>query len=297
MNPASSWAPVSTGTGACNEGKQEGNEGNGGLAPHLGEAVTGGGVVVRLPCPGGGLEPPDLEVQMQDLVAMSPRKVAEVAPDKKFRFREAFPSPGVIVVMGERGSGKTSLGMWVMEELHRTKEMGGAVFKAPNAMRKLLPDWVETPTKLSRLPRDSVVVIDEAQGVANARRSSTNENLDLAQCVALSRQRNQLIILISHHSKKLDMLDVMDANRIIWRQPTAGQVMFERKEIQPFSQRALRKFSERKGSARRVAYVMDFQSLTFGFTEAKMPSFWSDGLSIGMAGLGQGFGSGGTLLG
>jgi len=235
---------------------------------------------------------------MLDLVTMSPKKVAEVAPDTKFRFRDAFPSPGVDVIMGARGSGKTSMAMWVMEELHRTRGLGGAVFKAPNAMRKLLPDWVETPTKLSRLPHDSVIIIDEAQGVANARRSSSNENLDLAQCVALSRQRNQLILLISHHSKKLDMLDVMDANRIIWRQPTAGQVMFERKEIQPFSQRALKKFSERKGNAHKVAYVMDFQSLTFGFTEAKLPSFWTDGLSVGMAGLGQGFGGGGgTLLG
>jgi hypothetical protein len=232
---------------------------------------------------------------MLDMASMAPKKVAEVAPDIKFRFRDTFPFPGVVVIMGGRGGGKTAFGMWAMEELHR-KGYGGAVFKAPNAMKKLLPDWVETPTKLTRLPYDSVILIDEAQGVANARRSSSNDNLDLAQCVALSRQRNQLIILISHHSKKLDMLDVMEANRIIWKQPTAGQVMFERKEIQPFSQRALKKFAERKGNPKKAAYVMDFQTLAFGFTDAKMPSFWSDEMSVAMAGLGQGFGGGGPLL-
>jgi hypothetical protein len=227
---------------------------------------------------------------MPDTGTMTAKKVAELTPDTKFRFRDAFPFPGVIVVMGRRGSGKTALAMWVMEEYHRSRGVGGAVFKAPKAMKSLLPDWVETPTQLSRLPTDSVIVIDEAQQVANARRSSSTENLDLAQCVALSRQRNQLIFLISHHSRKLDMLDLMDASRVIWKQPTAGQVMFERPELKPFCQRAVKKFSEKKGNPQKLAYVMDFESLTFGFVNAKMPSFWSDGLSTGMAGLGQQFG-------
>ena len=233
---------------------------------------------------------------MLDLGAMTPKKVAEQAPDVKFRFRNAFPFPGVIVVMGKRGSGKTALAMWVMEEYHRTKGLGGAVFRAPSAMKKLLPNWVETPSQLSRLPNDSVVIIDEAQQVANARRSSSTENLDLAQCVALSRQRNQLIFLISHHSRKLDMLDVMEASRVIWKQPTAGQVMFERPELKPFSERAVKKFAASKGNPQKLAYVMDFESLTFGFTSAKMPSFWNNNLSTGMAGLGRGFSSGGALL-
>ena len=227
---------------------------------------------------------------------MTAKSVAEQAPDTKFKFRDAFPFPGVAVVMGRRGSGKTGLAFWVMEEYHRSKNIGGAVFKAPSAMRKLLPDWVETPQRIRGIPEDSVVIIDEAQQVANARRSSSNDNLDLANLVALSRQRNQLIILISHHSRKLDMVDVMDASRIIWKQPTAGQVMFERPELKPFCQRAINKFSEQKGNLKRMAYVMDFESLTFGFTPAKLPTFWNDGLSTGMAGLDRGIG-GGTLLG
>ena len=226
---------------------------------------------------------------------MTAKSVAEQAPDTKFKFRDAFPSPGVVVVMGKRGSGKTGLAMWVMEEYHKSKGLGGAVFKAPAAMRKLLPEWVETPNRIRGIPEDSVVIIDEAQQVANARRSSSNDNLDLAQLVALSRQRNQLIILISHHSRKLDMVDVMDASRIIWKQPSAGQVMFERSELKPFCQRAITKFEEQKGNLRRMAYVMDFETLKFGFTPAKLPTFWNDGLSTGMAGLDRV--GGGTLLG
>ena len=91
------------------------------------------------------------------------------------------------------------------------------------------------------------------------------------------------------------MVDVMDASRIIWKQPTAGQVMFERSELKPFCKRAIDKFSEQKGNLRRMAYVMDFESLKFGFTPAKLPTFWNDGLSTGMAGLDRA--GGGTLLG
>ena len=234
---------------------------------------------------------------MLDVGNMNPKKVAATAPDvKNVRFRDAFPHPGVIVVMGKRGSGKTALAMWVMEEYHKQRGFVGAVYKAPKAMKELLPDWVETPSQLTRLPKNSVVVIDEAQQVANARRSSSTENLDLAQCVALSRQRNQLIFLISHHSRKLDMLDLMDASRIIFKQPTAGQVLFERPELKPFSQRAVNKFAERKGNLQKLAYVMNFETLTFGFTAAKMPTFWTNSLSTAMAGLGKGFGTGGPLL-
>ena len=38
---------------------------------------------------------------------MTAKSVAEQAPDTKFKFRDAFPSPGVVVDMGKRGSGKT----------------------------------------------------------------------------------------------------------------------------------------------------------------------------------------------
>jgi hypothetical protein len=216
----------------------------------------------------------------------NPKLVASTALDKKFRFKDAFPFPGVALMMGKRGSGKSSTAMWAMEEWHNLSggEIGGAVLKAPSAVKKLLPAWVATPNRIKGVPTDSVVIIDEAQQVANARRSASNDNLDLAQLVALSRQRNQLIILISHHSRKLDMNDVMDASRIIWKLPAAGQVMFERKEIKPFSQRAVDRFAQRKGNPQKVAYVMDFEDLAFGFTPTKLASFWSETLSTGYSG-------------
>lgn len=229
-------------------------------------------------------------------VSMSPKQVAETLPDVKMRFKDAFPYPGVVVMMGQRGSGKTATAMWVMEELHKTLGIGGVIYKAPNALKKMMPDWVEFSSNIKRLPHECVVIIDEAQQEANSRRSGSDANLDLANAVALSRQRKQLIFLISHHSRKLDMVDVMDASRIVWKQPSAGQVMFERKEIKPFSERAIAKYEALRGNKQRHAYCMDFSTLKFGFTKTNLPSFWSEDISTGMADLGTTTMPGGTLL-
>jgi len=233
------------------------------------------------------------------MALMTPQSVASTAPDTlKFKMKDAIPDNGVCVVLGAQGEGKTAFAMWMMEHAHKQSggERIGAVYMAPPAMRRLLPDWVEAPRQLRAIPRDSIVVIDEAQQVAHSRRSSSKDNLDLANLVALSRQRNQLIFLVTHHTRKLDVLTVTDAKRIIYKKPAAGHVMLERKEFKPFAGRAYEKFQQQKGKSQKWAYVMDFNNLNFGFIPSKMPSFWSEALSCGMADLGTA-GNGATLLG
>ena len=229
---------------------------------------------------------------------MTPQSVALTVPDTpKYKLWDAIPEDGVIAIFGAQGTGKTAFAMSIMEQVHeRSKgERGGAVYMAPPAMRKLLPGWVEAPRQLRSIPKNAVVVIDEAQQVAHSRRSSSKDNLDMANLVALSRQRHQLVILITHHSRKLDVLTVLDAKRIIWKEPSAGHVMLERKEFKPFAQRAYEKFALVKGNHKKWAYCMDFNHLKFGFIPAKMPSFWSEEISCGMADMGTA-GSGTSLL-
>jgi len=217
--------------------------------------------------------------------SLDPKNVALTYPDTNLSFKQAFPFPGVVPVFGARGQGKTAMAMWVMERYYQSSggKIGGAVYRPPNAMRKLLPEWVQTPRNLNSLPKGCVIVIDEAQQVAHARRSSSSENLELATLVALARQRRQLIFLVTHHSRKLDMLDIMEASRVVWKKPTAGHLMYERKETKPFAQRAFDKYREKKGLPQKWAYVMDFEELRFGFIACKMPTFWCDAISTGMA--------------
>jgi len=227
--------------------------------------------------------------ESKTLALPTPFTVARDAPDTDFKFNDAFPTQGVVVVMGDRGQGKTAMAYWVMHERHQRSKgkIGGTVLQAPKALKRALPDWVETPQLLMQIPRDSVVVIDEAQQIAHARRAMSDANLELANLVALSRQRNQLIFIITHHSRKLDLLNMMDASRVIWKKPLASHVMLERKEIKPFTNRAFQAFTAKGGDARKWAYVMDFQTLRFGFVPTKLAPWWTEEISTGLGTLGQ----------
>ena len=218
----------------------------------------------------------------------TPASVAHSIPDTDMTFPQAFPMPGVVLLMGQRGQGKTATAYWAVDRWHGLSKgrVTGAIYNAPRAIREGLPDWVLTPTSLTKLPHNSVVVIDEAQQVAHARRAASKENLVLANLVSLSRQRNQLLIVITHHSRKLDVMDVMEANRVIWKMPTRGHLMFERDQIKPFTKRAINAFDlilERKKDTRKYAYVMDFESLSFGMVKTGLPPWWIEAMSYSMA--------------
>jgi len=216
---------------------------------------------------------------------LTPTRVAAVTPDSRYDFKQAFPYPGVVVIMGQRGQGKTATSYWVMDRWHTLTQgaVNGAIVYAPRTIKPLLPEWVALPKSLNSIPHKSVVIIDEAQLVAHARRSASAENLSLANLVSLSRQREQLILLIAHHSRKLDMLDVMEASRVVWKRPSEGHLMFERREIKPFTARAVQAFKSMKGDSRQWAYVADFENLRFGMMKVGLPPWWDEKLSYSMA--------------
>ena len=135
----------------------------------------------------------------------------------------------------------------------------------------------------STLPENAVCIIDEGQEHANSRRFQSAANLEVANLVALSRQRKQLIILIAHQSRKLDVQLVMDASRVVWKMPTRGHLMFERRELAPFTARALQSLEAKKGDKRKWGYVLDFRNLEFGPLRTGLASWWCEDLSTGFA--------------
>lgn len=221
----------------------------------------------------------------------SPAQVAITAPETQFSFKDAFPFPGVIVIMGHRGRGKTATAYWVMDQWHKVSKgkLGGVILNYPQSLKNHLPEWVTITQSITRVSQNAVVVLDEAQFLAHARRSASASNLEMASLVSLSRQRNQLIILIAHHSRKLDVMDVMEASRVVWKEPTEGHLMFERKEMKHFTARALRAFGALADSngrdPRGYAYVMDFERLRFGMVRTGLPAWWNEQMSHGMSNL------------
>jgi hypothetical protein len=199
---------------------------------------------------------------------------------------------GVALIMGDRRSGKSVLAFFIMEYFHDKKGIKGAVCypQMNRKLRRLLPRWIKVVTRIKDLPAGCVCIIDEASQVAHARRTSSTAAVDMDALVALSEQKGQLIIFISHHSRKFDINDVHGSNLIIWKQPTLADTMWERDELQTYVLRAWEFFQKlypknwnpTKPIPRKVlqaCFVMNLRRMEFFTFRNTLPQFWSNDLS------------------
>jgi len=209
------------------------------------------------------------------------------APEKTTLLR-AIPFPGVVIILGARGEGKSALAYEIMYKLHSSKKLAGAVlFPAPMAKQKqkTLPKWVKVVSSVNSFPQKAVCLMDEAAQVAHARRSQSAEAVLIDNLISISRHRQQLIIVVVHHSRKLDLNIIHDSDRLIWKRPTEAHALFERDEMQLFTRKAIDFFDSLKTDRQRLShcYVMDFHHLRFSYFTNGLPPWWSEALSAGWA--------------
>ena len=121
------------------------------------------------------------------------------------------PYPGVILLMGERGMGKSVEAHSIAETLHKTHK-APAVLHLPNISERtrkklqvMLPRWMKIVDKREQWPRGGVIIYDEAAQSAHARRTQSSGAVELDNLIAISRQRKQTIVFVSHQSRKLDI--------------------------------------------------------------------------------------------
>ena len=207
-----------------------------------------------------------------------------------------FRLPGVILIMGSRRYGKTALAHKIGEELHKTKKVPVILHLPPNTpgdlrkrIQKLLPPWITVTTKKEEWPKNCVVLYDEAAQSVHARRTQSGDAVELDNLIGISGQRNQLLIFICHHSKKLDINVVREVNYIIWKRPTYAYQLFERDELTDFTMKAFDFFNGLlKGKAltdpirkmlKRNSLALDFDNFLFYSLENQLPTYWTEELS------------------
>jgi len=212
---------------------------------------------------------------------------AILSPPTATTLYKALPRPGVVLIMGHRRKGKTGLAHQAANLYHKVYGAPAVVHlpHIPEPLRKkiqkLLPDWMKVVDRVSEWPKDAVVIYDEAAQSAHARRSQSNEAIALDNLVGISGQRNQLLIFISHHSRKIDLNLVHEVDRILWKEPTFAHQMFERDELSDFTMRAFDFFQAipRARARLKATLVMDFQRLEFKKCDNVLAPWWSDDLS------------------
>jgi len=212
---------------------------------------------------------------------------AIMSPPEHTTLLQAIPLPGVILIMGAKGMGKSALAHDIAEKFHKSKRLPAVLHlpRVPAAMQKQiqsrLPSWNKVVTSTEQWPKKCVVIYDEAAQSAHARRTQSGEAVELDNLMSISRQRQQLIIFISHHSRKLDPNVIRDIDRIVWKTPTYAHWIFERNELTDFVLKAVDFFSKIKGDKARqkTTLMMNFHDFQFREFSNGVPSYWCERLS------------------
>ena len=207
-----------------------------------------------------------------------------------------FHLPGVILILGSRRFGKTASAHKIGEELHKNRGVRVMIHLPPstpldtrNKIQRILPAYAKVTTRKEEWEKNSVVIYDEAAQTAHARRTQSGAAVELDNLIGISGQRNQLLVFICHHTKKLDPNVVRELNYIIWKRPTYAYQLFERDELSDFTMKAfdffadLRKERPMTNAVRKLLkksnLVLDFDNFAFHTFENQLPSYWTEDLS------------------
>jgi hypothetical protein len=212
---------------------------------------------------------------------------AIITPPTKVPLYQVLRFPGVVIIMGDIRSGKTGLAHEITHQLHTKRGLPAIIHmpKVPldirNRIQKQVPPWMTVVDNRSKWPKDVVVIYDEAAQSAHARRGQSGDAVELDDLLAISGQRRQLILFISHHSRKLDVNVCTAVHRIIWKRPTYAHQLWERDEMSDFTAKAFDFFKGIRGeiAQKKASLVLDFDNFRFLQTTNNLPPWWNDDLS------------------
>lgn len=197
------------------------------------------------------------------------------------------PYPGVVMIMGDIRTGKTGEAHEIANLMHSKRHLPAILHlpradeKMRKAVQRLVPAWMKVTTKRSQWKDGTVVIYDEAAQSAHSRRSQSGDAIELDDLLAIAGQREQLIIFISHYSRKLDLNVCTAVHRIIWKRPTYAHQLWERDEMADFTTKAYDFFKGIKGpvNQKKASLVLDMENFAFYQCTNKLPPWWSDRLS------------------
>ena len=207
----------------------------------------------------------------------------------KSSISETVPYPGLVVILGDVGSGKSGLAHEIAWNFYKKRKIQATIHlprsnpKLKTKAKKILPSWFTIADDVSKWPHNNIVIADEASQLAHARRSSSKDNLAVDDLLGICRQRSQTILFIVHHTKKLDLEILRAAHTILYKRPTYSHGFFERDEYTDIVWKALDFFNSIESPTMKLRTTMAVETGDkFRITQFtnKLPNWWSGELSI-----------------
>lgn len=202
------------------------------------------------------------------------------------KWNDIITFPSTFIIIGRRGAGKTGLGYYLLESLSKHYKINPCVMGLPREKVHLLSSKIMPIFDLDEMMDDSITFIDEASMLFHAReyRKAINKLMD--KIIAISRQKRQIIIFASHHTRKIDVNIITDLDGFVFKEPSELHIKFERKEIKNFTEEAFEFFKKVQGNKKKYSYV--YSRNYTGEMINPLASFWSEALSNAFGGISVG---------
>ena len=198
--------------------------------------------------------------------------------DPDARWREVLIPPGVVLILGKRGSGKSALACHLLE-LFRYR-LTPLVVGPPQRAKALLPEWIGIAPSLEDLPQNCIALIDEAYLAYHARESHTDTSKAMSQLLNLSRQRNQTLLFVTQEARQVNRNIVSAASVAVFKELGLLQLEFERRELGKLVESAREALDHKQAKIRRQwAFVYSPDADFLELLPGQVPSFWKPSLS------------------
>ena len=172
------------------------------------------------------------------------------------------------VIVGARGSGKSALGMRILENAAAKGRKVCALGFLPETM----PPWIQMADSPDDAPNGSFFLVDEGGIAFSSRNAFSSPNKLLSELLLISRHKDMSVLFISQNSANLDVNALRQADYFLLRKPSLLQKDFERKIIGKIYSDNSPGFEKFENDYPTLVYSDSF----LGFAKNGLPSFWTE---------------------
>jgi hypothetical protein len=184
------------------------------------------------------------------------------------------------LIVGARGSGKSVLGMRLLENAAARGRRVAAIGFDEAA----LPQWIRCVKagELASVTNGSFLLVDEGGIAFGARDSMSSANKLLSDLLFISRHKDLSVLFVSQNSANLEVNALRQADYLLFKKPSLLQRDFERKKINELYDAAAAGFKKHAASQGKSLFYC-YSDAFVGFAANDAPSFWSERASKSFA--------------
>jgi hypothetical protein len=198
------------------------------------------------------------------------------------RFRKKMMDSSLIMLItGKRGSGKTSLGMKLLEVFSNRSSRECYIV---NYRKARLPKWMHRIDSVEDAPNNAVVLIDEGAVGYFSRESMKEANRVLSKIMTLARHKNLSLLIISQNSAMIDLNVVRLSDTLLFKEPSLLQARFERRALKDMFDKVTPFFKKLEDpNSHFYVWDDDFE----GMISYDLPGFWTESISTSFRDFGR----------